>query len=599
MGFDWTHNELTRNSVVVQTHEKREKKKLITALVPSVFLLYCYSIVNDWLSSLLIMIQWKQHLYAFLLRRILGPFLDASSYQKLYDSIDVSLQEGTFILKDVGLNADHLTEKIALKTPGLAICKAKVKHLEISFTLRENADDNNNDPEEQDSEVPQSSFAWRAMKFGTSSAAFPAVSLMAVIKIDGICLELETGDHPKRHRPTIPSSNNAATDDEPSSKSLIGSYVDAALASLELSLNVTKLSITVRQKNAEKSSEAWVALRLSSISYQDLEISRNKETSGSKSIFKKVVQCSEIEIQSGEYQLGDDTVKNNTQSTVALARGSGQIHFRVFEYSNSGPSAKCHVQQDIEVNLNHQVNLSLDMKSISQMKSVLDGLAYASKIDDQNDTTEISQTSLAGSPLDIDGVTDQEDLKALSGIMKQYREAYHLAEKKQLKGGVLIPSNAYLDGIPLPEEEDAGSFDLFFDANDQSFYNATSVLAQSIRMQETSSDADDVITTKVRFHLLSTCLKIGFREPGTAHYSRPDEYILLTMHDLNLSHTSSHSSSESTLSIAHMEIEDAQLDTTKKSSGFVSIGGGPVFEGVVDVGTLVGFSSVSEILWCC
>jgi hypothetical protein len=69
----------------------------------------------------------------------------------------------------------------------------------------------------------------------------------------------------------------------------------------------------------------------------------------------------------------------------------------------------------------------------------------------------------------------------------------------------------------------------------------------------------------------------------------------LTMDDLNLSHASSHSSSESTLSIAHVEIEDAQLDTTKKSSGFVSIGGAPVFEGVIDIGTLVGFSSVSEI----
>lgn len=543
------------------------------------------------------MIQWKQRLYAFLLRRILGPFLDASSYQKLHDSIDVSLQEGTFILKDIGLNSAYLTEKIALRTPGLVIRKARVEHLEISLTLRENAEENDLEGK-GDSEVPQSSFAWRAMKFGTSSAAFPAVSLMAEIKIDGICLELEAGDYPNRQRPTIPSNKTEATDEQPSSRSLIGSYVDAALASLELSLSLTRINVTVRQKNADKSREAWVGVRLSSISYQDLE--RNKEAAGSRNIFQKVIKCSEVEIQTGEHRVGEDVVEKTAGSTIALARGSGQVQFRLFEYGDGESSAKCHVQQDIEVKVNHQLHVSLDMKSISQIKNVLDGLAMASKVDNKNYTTAISQTSLAGSPLDIDDVTDQEDLKALTGIMKQYREAYHLAEKNQLKGGVLIPSNAYSDGIPLFEEEDAGSFDIFFDANDQSFYNATSVLAESVRIQETDKGADDLVHTKVRFHLLSMSMKLVFGAPDWMHYSRPTEYILLTMDDLNLSHVSSNSSVESILSIGHLQVEDAQLDnTSKQSSGFVSIGSAPVFEGVVDIGTLVAFSLVSRTLRSC
>eukprot|EP00980_Cylindrotheca_fusiformis_P014868 scaffold4060_cov121-Cylindrotheca_fusiformis.AAC.2 len=538
------------------------------------------------------MIQWKQRLYAFLLRRILGPFLDSSSYQQLHDSIDVSIQEGTFVLKNVGLNSEYLTQRIALKSPGLVIRNARIGHLEICLTLREN-DEQEEDGD--DTEVPQSSFAWRAMRFGTSSAAVPAVSLVALIKIDGISLELETSaaDHHNVQRIVESPDDAAATDCEPSSRSLIGSYIDAALASLQLSLNLTKINITVQNKTA--ANEAWLSLRLSSISYQDKDVSRNKDaTSGGKIIFQKVIKCSEIELQSGDQPAGDGSVKVlSSRSTVALARGSGQVNFRVFEYSD-GSSAQPNVQQDIEAKLNHQLHLSLDKKSLFQIKSVLDGLTKASQIDDQNDTTEISRTSLAGSPLDMDYATDQEDLKALTGIMKQYREAYHAAEKQQLRGGVLIPSSAFLDGIPLPEEDDGGTFDLFFDANDQSFYNATSVLAESMRIQEKNDGTEGFIHTKLRFHLLSIGMKIVFREPEVTHSLLPHEYILMTLDDLNLSHASSNSSSESSLSIGHLEIEDAQFsDTNQKSSEVVSIGGAPVVARNLDIGTLIGFSLVS------
>ena len=74
-----------------------------------------------------------------------------------------------------------------------------------------------------------------------------------------------------------------------------------------------------------------------------------------------------------------------------------------------------------------------------------------------------------------------------------------------------------------------------------------------------------------------------------------DEYVLLTLEDLNILHRSSSISSESTLSIAHLVIEDAQLDRSKRPVGSVSIGGGPIVEGVLDIDTLVGFKSVSTI----
>ena len=61
-------------------------------------------------DRLMVYTQWKQRLYAFLLRRVLGPYLSAGSLQQLHESIEVSFQEGKFILKDVDLNAAYLTE---------------------------------------------------------------------------------------------------------------------------------------------------------------------------------------------------------------------------------------------------------------------------------------------------------------------------------------------------------------------------------------------------------------------------------------------------------------------------------------------------------
>eukprot|EP00957_Ditylum_brightwellii_P090413 6885213-Ditylum_brightwellii.AAC.1 len=58
--------------------------------------------------------QWKQRLYAFLLRRILGPYLTPSSNSKLHQSIEVALNEGSFVLKDVDLDPAYLTSLLML-----------------------------------------------------------------------------------------------------------------------------------------------------------------------------------------------------------------------------------------------------------------------------------------------------------------------------------------------------------------------------------------------------------------------------------------------------------------------------------------------------
>jgi hypothetical protein len=546
------------------------------------------------------MIQWKQRLYAFLLRQVLGPYLDASSTQKLHDSIEFSFQEGTYVLKDVGLNAAHLTEKLADSAPGLSIRKAKIERLEIQFSLREN---NLQDGEDGTA----SSLAWRAMKLGTTKASLPAVSLVAEIIIHGVELELEpckrrrpASAHKEPLSPPSPSQEHTASDQpqQPSSKSIIGSYVDAALSSLQLNLKVTNIAIKLCQKQSSEH-ETWVAIKMSSISFKDLGTASEDPKSGNKTKINKLLELSEIIIQSGDTYPGATHL--NRQSTVALAEGMGQVYVRIAELETSDETR--HVEQDIEVKMNQQLNFSVDPASLLRIQSVAEGFADISNpapADDENDQKasaepEYAETTLSNLPRDQEE-TDEEDLHAISGIMRQYREAYHLAEKNQLQRGMLVPSHAFLDEGVFPEEDDT-TYDVFFDANDQSFYNTASILMQSVQMAKEAPPAGkdengDSITTKLRLHLMSACLKVVFRDPDAPMVHGPEEYILLTMSELVCNLSSTNRESELSLNVSHLQVEDAQLNKTKSSAGFMSVGGSPVFEGAIEIGSLLEFVEV-------
>ena len=589
------------------------------------------------------MIQWKQRLYAFLLRRVLGPFLGASSSQKLHDSIDVSLQEGKFVLKDVCLDSTYLTEKLSEKIPGLSIRHARIDRLEINFSLRENFHNHDATATKQQQQqsatttaaIPQqqSSFAWRAMKLGTMNESLPAVSLIAEVIIDGISLELEPIDRKRRRPPTKNSPKYSSAipeskEEEASSKSVIGSYIDAALASLQLNLKLTNINIKLCQIINDQSStkEVWMAMKISMFSYKELDVASSSEgvtsspsTSSYKIVINKLVEFSEIVIQAGETHNSSAPLQDNPslRSTVALAQGNGQIYYRVIEYfpptSTNNNIQRTTIkdntnnnklQQDVEIKLNHQLNLSVDHTSMALIQTIANGFSDVSEPNTEGaELSAFQETSLRNNPhvMDDQDSMDREDLKALTGIMRQYREAYHLAEHNQLRGGILVPSNAYLDeGFAMEEAEDGMTFDVFFDANDQSYYNAASVLAESIRLSpdddSPNSDRTDHhhhhVHTKLRLHLLSGCLKIVFRNPDQIrHYARPEEYLLMTMNDLSVSLSATQRSSEFSLSILNLDVEDAQFTKPAKSREFVSIGGSPVFEGAVEIGKILGFTS--------
>jgi hypothetical protein len=554
------------------------------------------------------MIQWKQRLYAFLLRRLLGPFLDASATKQLHDSLDFSIQEGRYTLKEISLNATHLNSIIASGSTGIAIRSARIGILKISLELRENVSDH----EASDRSIPRSSLAWRAMKLGTGTGTMPAVSLIATIEIDDVILELEPSAVKPRQTP--PYSQKPKTAFEPqeieSSRSVIGSYVDAALSSLQLDLKMSNISVKVSSSRLPVPLESWVEVRFSSIAYRDFEVAppSSSNASGYKTVLNKSLEFTGLRIQAGNTLLDrtddDDESPNpvatqHSVSNIALAQGHVKVFIRVIEYEPASLTAtekdqKPRLQQDVEVTMNQQLNLSVDQVAMLQLRSVAVGLSSVPEAEEET----VPLTKEASDALDRIGVdnsrSDQEDLAALNGILKQYQEAYHLAERNELRGGILIPSNAYEDGVELEDDEPV-TFDAFFDANEQSVYHYASVLKESLLMSRNSESKDEFVHTKLRLHLMGGGFKLVFADPTRPSYVRRlEEYLLLTFDDLNFSSSVSLRTSDHSFSVSNLEIEDAQMD--KSYSGgetFVSIGGQPLAEGRVEIGNFLRFASVS------
>ena len=113
---------------------------------------------------------------------------NSDSYQNrnstaLFSIIDVSLQEGKFILNDICLDSDYeYITKAALqaKCPGLFIVKAKVDRLEIILMLKETSAQEEH--ETGTAPTSNSSFVWRAMKYRMSTSDGLAVSLLAEMR---------------------------------------------------------------------------------------------------------------------------------------------------------------------------------------------------------------------------------------------------------------------------------------------------------------------------------------------------------------------------------------------------------------------------------
>jgi len=579
------------------------------------------------------MIKWKQRLYAFLLRRVLGPLLDVPSQEKLHNCIEISLQEGTFTLNNVGLSTSYLNSQDSVQKAAMCIQKARIESISIQLSLVEGP---RNDGEPASS---SSSLAWRAMNLGTS------VALLAQVEIDGIQLEVEPLTRPQYHGSSTSSSSTRSSSieesdnsqslaptntssrveeaevEESAPRSYLSSYIEAALASLQLTLNLTNFSVRLCQPNSalQDGGTTWIEVKLPSLSYQDLDsgssssstISASPEqqdVSSGKPILEKSILFQGITIAVGEEipqvdEGSDDSSTSsgsshgflrrspNLVSVICYAEGTGHVALRAVEYtygnqegtsSNKKKKKPPRVQQDVDVRLNQQIKISVDETAFLQLQALTDGFAYQVENGGDSNSSAASHEKVQESLLEDSacspvsdatlyegGVSrrDEIELYTISGMIKQYNEAKRLAEQNQMRGGMLLPSNAYEEGEHVGEG-DSNTFDCFFDANDKSFHHYSSVMKSSIMSSQAAELGSNFVHTKLRFHLLGGGVKLSFRNRRmeTEPFHGSDEYILLKFNDVNLTSSVSGKRAEYALQIAHLDIDDAHVPSKKVNS---------------------------------
>ena len=496
----------------------------------------------------MVYLLWKQRLYAFLLRRILGPYLTQTSLQKLHESIDVSFQEGTFTLKDIHLNSTFLSAMIRekMQASNIEIFSATIGKLQINLALQEHS---------KPQGFATSSVAWKAMQLGGNSG----VSLVAHIEIVGLELTIR----PLTEGQMVPPPRISTTAPEVSTTSttsgMISSYVDAALKSLRLSLQMNDLRIRVCGMTTDLE-QKWIQIGLARTNYHDVDPGNTSQVNSvtPKVALHKAVDYSGIMIQTGETRFRDDE-KTDQVSVIARSDGVGRLTWKAIECIDllkKDSDVRFRVKNEIEVKLNQRVNISVEESSLHRIIGVvcdlLSNKVLSDTIESRIGTSEQDSEQFPKELLEeykgIDTVFDDiKDLHTVEGIMRQYEQAKESAERNEIRGGMLLPNS----------ENGSLTFDAFFDANDQGMASLSSLLEESMMIATTT----DIVHTYFKLHLREFVVKVSFQDIGPTGVDpprKPSTYVLCTFGDINLSSTFSSKVISAKGSLSRALIESSQ-----------------------------------------
>ena len=605
------------------------------------------------------MIPWKDRLYAFLLSRVLGPWLDDDSLHQLHQTIEVSLQQGTLVLKDIHLNTQHITQQLLSKHPLLqewTIRQATVQRLSISLSLQQQqqheSDPGTTFPEQQqESEAAHTStltsLAWQAVGLSSGDGGGTTkLSLLARVVIEGVVIHVEPrtdndtdvddddntmdGEAALKEEdsPTQGPSSQAMEEhghnNEPTStftstaKNLLSSYLEAALAALRLSVDLQNLTIRLQTHCSNphpqedptsdmysSNHQPYLEMHVASISYHDadkpasstaMERQANVQHASAvgghagSAVSSKLLQPS----QSSSYAtvmhktctltrislaLVSSAGATTTTTTLVLLEGQTQLGMRVIEYqannnnkkNNSQPSVadSSSLQQDIQVFLGHKLNIYVDTESLQCLSNILEYLpqnhsaptnrmkhAKSPIVEEKGNDPFVSASSSNLAQSSVRFANESEDHKAIESIiLEQYNEARRHAERREVRGGLLIPDTS------TQQEGDVLTFDAFFDANDQSFYRYSTLLSKSQAAAQNQQNQNDMIHTKLQCHLHAASAKVAYYQ---------QDYILATVSEAQWSSTLSSTQSCHTLSVSHLEIEEGRQDAFQPTRTVIS-----------------------------
>jgi len=524
--------------------------------------------------------SWKQYLYAFLLRRALGPYLTSQSAADLRTSIqDVDWSEGKIVLVDVELDADYLNGLIASNNSSecdsdesnslrnVTVKKAKIQRFGINFSLAETSA-NGNDQAAPTSTARKATSALIRNIFGSIDECSSGISLVVHIELDGIDIEFtpcgrntkfddvkQSAEIQPEQLDNKPSETSATThstvDQDEVASSFFSSLVDSAMKSLRLSINVKEVKLHLLTLKEE----CQIAIQLASAQYYDLmdgkkQLDRDIDEA-EKMIVSKAIDWTGIVIEMSG-------TRSHAQAHKLLQQsGEGHVRFRCYEkwqQKNIDDSSEPSIatgRREIDVSLGQHVAVDAECFILNQLVIIINALSSENL--PENDPSELDENDL-DSTQDYTtpklALADEFTREAYDEVMKQYTEARHLARTREIRGGVLIPS--------FEGETDTGevSFDAFFDANDHSisFYRE---MMMDDSWSANQNDKKHIIATvtKVDFGLPEFTFKLGYGE-----FDNPDssDSVLLSMGGLQFIMYSEDEETKINASISHFEVESQE-----------------------------------------
>jgi len=457
--------------------------------------------------------MWKSRIYGFLFRRILGPYLTPSSKERLHNSIRVSLSEGKLELHDIEFDGGIISSQA--KLDGI-IERIHVKRMSVSLSLLY-FDEND--------QIVESYDEGRAR-------------LIAKVQLDGVEIVIKPGDidvdaiRQEANKEENSGNEGSAEDEKSTRMSLtsrtIGSYVQSALDSLKLSLDINDVTIRVCSQD-----NAWINLNIAAASYSDSEKSARERGMDAMVDSKVTMLGKEISIDTITMTVGErmPMQSNSSESTinaseeVARLDGVSTIKIGVKEYTDEQNRTKmeqnCCIAIDQNLVLNASINtlerlsrVVVEVNAISDIPvgddSSKDNLSCTEQIKIPEKPQNVSHSHHSS----VDSLDSDQDIDLLANIIQQRTDERYMDKlNKSNNTDVKIGSdNDEEPATKLKRDKIINAAECFFDHNDTGYSHYCSVLEASIGEEEFGGTESGILSTRIQVQLSEASIQLHLNE---------------------------------------------------------------------------------------
>ena len=524
-----------------------------------------------------------------IIRRILGPYLTPSSKRNLQKSLDISLRQGRVTLQALELDSQVINDKLydiigdTDKPFTIAINKVFVQELKISLFLVYDDDDDDDDDDGDNNNTKNRLENNDSQATRTKDSSYYGAKLVAKIDLDGVQINVEID--PSSHRATAATKfdeaqshdtdkdNNISTmaatattmstvqDATPSTKGYLQSYVQAALDSLKLSLDINNVSVdfactsstppTILSTLSQNLSpqKAWIKFQLKTISYKDTTLppppvmtSANHDTSKNiqetiietKVLLGKEICMEQLILEVGSSTKCHEMLRYDGLATIITTIVSNKTRIVSLEQP---PYTQENIQRHFEIALDDKLDINISPTIVKIFFDILqDHKTTSHNVGvEKNACTPDAETNFTErkyeSYVDIDDKDDEDeqDLGLLSNIMQQQ----HIEFSQYMTTPTMIDNT--IDRTP--EYTPSTPVNDLFQTNEEGYSHYRNVMSSSSSLHEERDSVNpsqrgdpSVMNTIVCFYLAEMHINTEIQ----VEKSRHSQMVSMNMVDLNL-----------------------------------------------------------------